>query len=279
MTRAVVLEIWAFTPGALLLQGPLGSRVSEKVPLEHCCARSAWIQGLRKGTPEALLRKVCLDPGSPKRYPWSIVAQGPLGSRVSEKVPLEHCCTRSAWIQGLRKGTPGALLRKARLDPRSPKRYPWSIVAQGPLGSRVSEKVPLEHCCARSAWIQGLRKGTAWIQGLRKGTPGALLRKVRLDPGSPKRYLWSIVAQGPLGSRVSEKVPLEHCCATSAWIQGLRQGTPKKYILDEIKKESPKKVREAAERPPTTRRREVPPEKKGIGGPKQAQRWLFLPPD
>ena len=239
------------TPGALLRKvrlDPGSPKRSDKVPLEHCCARSAWIQGLRKG---------------PKRYPWRIVAQGPLGSRVSEKVrkgtpgallrkvcldpgspkrsdkvPLQHCCSRSAWIQGLRKG---------------PKRYPWSIVAQGPLGSRVSEKVrkgtpepllrkvrldpgspkrsekaPLEHCCARSAWIQGLRKGPKrypWsivVQGplgsrvsekVRKGTPGALLRKVRLDPGSPKRY---------------EKVPLEHCCARSAWIQGLRKG-PKRY--------------------------------------------------
>ena len=166
-----------------------GSRVLEKVPLEHCCARSAWIQGLRKR---------------------------------SEKVPLQHCCARSAWIQGLRKGPtrPGALLRKVcldallrkvRLDPGSPKKVrkgtPGALLRKvrlDPGSPKRSEKVPLEHCCARSAWIQGLRKG-------------------------PKRYSWSIVAQGPLGSRFShkvrldpgsekrsEKVPLEHCCARSA---------------------------------------------------------------
>ena len=145
---------------------------SEKVPLEHCCARSAWIQGLR------------IVVQGPKGYPWSIVAQGPivvqglLGSPLFEKVPLEHCCARSAWIQGLRKGpkrspwsivaqgplgsrvsekvrkgTPGALLRKVCLDPMSPKRSPGALLRK--VRSTRSEKVPLEHCCARSAWIQG----------------------------------------------------------------------------------------------------------------------------
>ena len=211
------------------------------------------LRKVRKSTPAALLRKVRLDPGSPKmsgKVPlWSIVAQGPLGSEKvrkgtpgallrkvrldpgspkRSKIPLEHCCARSAWIQGLRKG---------------PKRYPWSVVAQGPLGSRVSkkvrknipgallrkvsfnpgspkrsEKVPLEHCCARSAWIQGLRKGpkrypwsiVAQIQGLRKGPKVPLeQRKVRLDPGSPRKV---------------RKGSLEHCCGRSAWFQGFLFG-------------------------------------------------------